>query len=173
MSLFPLTSKSQATHTLSFRSICLVFSSIMATVVIIPGSFATPTLYEPLTQSLARDGVQSQIVDLPSVGRREGKEPATMTDDVNEISSVVEKLLDEDKDVVLLAHSYGGVPATQCLEKLSQKARQAEGKKSGVSKIVYLAGVALPVGGSVMSLLQPPEFLIIEVRSISLSSRPS
>ncbi|KAH7174781.1 Alpha/beta hydrolase fold-1 [Fusarium flagelliforme] len=134
----------------------------MATVVIIPGSFATPTLYEPLTQSLARDGVPSEIVNLPSVGRKEGKEPATMTDDVNEISSVVEKLLDEDKDVVLLAHSYGGVPATQCLEKLSQKARQAEGKKCGVSKIVYLAGVALPVGGSVMSLLQPPEFLIIE-----------
>ena len=145
----------------------------MAVVVIIPGSFASPTLYEPLTQSLSRDGIESRIVDLPSVGRKEGKEPATMTDDVNEISSVVEKLLEDDNDVVLLAHSYGGVPATQCLEKLSRKARQAEGKKGGVSKIVYLAGVALPVGGSVMSLLHPPEFLIIEVSSILPSSQSS
>ncbi|KAM0411149.1 hypothetical protein ACHAPD_010976 [Fusarium lateritium] len=116
----------------------------MATVVIIPGSFASPSLYEPLAQSFARHGIQSEIVDLPSVGRKEGRNPATMSDDVDEIVSVVEKLLDEDREVILLAHSYGGVPATQCLEALSQKARQSQGKKGGVSNIIYLAGVALP-----------------------------
>ncbi|KAL4731855.1 hypothetical protein ACLX1H_000850 [Fusarium chlamydosporum] len=116
----------------------------MVTVVIIPGSFAPPSLYKPLAQSLARDGIQSNIVDLPSVGRREGKEPATMTEDAEEIVSVVERLLDEDKEVILLAHSYGGVPATQSLDKLSRKNRQARGKEGGVLKIIYLAGVALP-----------------------------
>ncbi|CEI62055.1 unnamed protein product [Fusarium venenatum] len=134
----------------------------MATVVIIPGSFASPSLYEPLAQSFARHGIQSEIVDLPSVGRKEGRNPATMSDDVDEIVSVVEKLLDEDREVILLAHSYGGVPATQCLEALSQKARQSQGKKGGVSNIIYLAGVALPVGGSVISLLTAPDYLIIE-----------
>ncbi|KAK6711790.1 hypothetical protein SNK05_006225 [Fusarium graminearum] len=134
----------------------------MATVVIIPGSFAKPTLYERLVQSLARDGIQSEIVDLPSVGRKEGKAPATLSDDVDEIASVVEKILDEDKEVILLAHSYGGVPATQSLETLSQKARQSQGKKSGVTKIVYLAAVALPVGGSVLALLTAQDYLIIE-----------
>ncbi|KAF0639322.1 hypothetical protein NXS19_006691 [Fusarium pseudograminearum] len=134
----------------------------MATVVIIPGSFAKPSLYEHLVQSLARDGIQSEIVDLPSVGRKEGKAPATLSDDVDEIASVVEKILDEDKEVILLAHSYGGIPATQSLETLSQKARQSQGKKSGVTKIVYLAAVALPVGGSVLALLTAPDYLIIE-----------
>ncbi|WXC46481.1 hypothetical protein QX201_006182 [Fusarium graminearum] len=134
----------------------------MATVVIIPGSFAKPTLYERLVQSLARDGIQSEIVDLPSVGRKEGKAPATLSDDVDEIASVVEKILDEDKEVILLAHSYGGVPATQSLETLSQTARQSQGKKSGVTKIVYLAAVALPVGGSVLALLTAQDYLIIE-----------
>ncbi|CAF3501262.1 unnamed protein product [Fusarium graminearum] len=137
----------------------------MATVVIIPGSFAKPTLYERLVQSLARDGIQSEIVDLPSVGRKEGKAPATLSDDVDEIASVVEKILDEDKEVILLAHSYGGVPATQSLETLSQKARQSQGKKSGVTKIVYLAAVALPVGGSVLALLTAQDYLIIEASS--------
>lgn len=140
----------------------------MVTVVIIPGSFAPPSLYKPLAQSLARDGIQSNIVDLPSVGRREGKEPATMTEDAEEIVSVVERLLDEDKEVILLAHSYGGVPATQSLDKLSRKNRQARGKEGGVLKIIYLAGVALPVGGSLMSLLTVPEFLIIEARQTFL-----
>ncbi|QPC59561.1 hypothetical protein HYE67_001792 [Fusarium culmorum] len=137
----------------------------MATVVIIPGSFAKPTLYERLVQSLARDGIQSEIVDLPSVGRKEGKAPATLSDDVDEIASVVEKILDEDKEVILLAHSYGGVPATQSLETLSQKARQSQGKKSGVTKIVYLAAVALPVGGSVLALLTAQDYLVIEASS--------
>ncbi|EKJ69162.1 hypothetical protein FPSE_10658 [Fusarium pseudograminearum CS3096] len=137
----------------------------MATVVIIPGSFAKPSLYEHLVQSLARDGIQSEIVDLPSVGRKEGKAPATLSDDVDEIASVVEKILDEDKEVILLAHSYGGIPATQSLETLSQKARQSQGKKSGVTKIVYLAAVALPVGGSVLALLTAPDYLIIEASS--------
>jgi alpha-beta hydrolase superfamily lysophospholipase len=148
------------THQFKLRSKPSVFT--MATVVIIPGSFAPPSLYEPLSQSFARDGIQSLIVDLPSVGRKDGKNPATMSDDVDEIVSVVEKSLIEDKEVILLAHSYGGVPSTQSLEKLSQKARQSEGKKGGVTKIVYIAGVALPVGGSVMSLLTAPEFLVIE-----------
>ncbi|RGP73106.1 hypothetical protein FLONG3_6421 [Fusarium longipes] len=116
----------------------------MATIVIIPGSFAPPSLYKPLAQSLAQHGLPFEIVDLPSVGRKEGKEPATMSDDVDEIVSVVEKLLNEDKEVALLAHSYGGVPGTQSLEKLSQKARQSEGRTGGVSKIIYIAGVALP-----------------------------
>ncbi|KAF4334620.1 fc receptor [Fusarium beomiforme] len=99
---------------------------------------------------------------LPSVGRREGKPPATLTDDVNEIISVVEKLLDQDQDIILLAHSYSGVPATQCLETLSRKVPEVEGKKGGVSMIIYMAAVALPVGGSVLSLLEAPDFLKIE-----------
>jgi pimeloyl-ACP methyl ester carboxylesterase len=64
-----------------------------------------------------------------------------------------------------LTHSYGGVPATQSLKTLSLKARQAEGKEGGVSKIIYMAAVALPVGGSVLSLLEAPDFLKIEARS--------
>ncbi|KAM0551219.1 hypothetical protein ACHAPJ_008564 [Fusarium lateritium] len=134
----------------------------MTTVVIIPGSFAKPNLYKSLTESLARNDIQSEVVDLPSVGRREGKPPGTMTDDADQIVSTVTKLLDQEKDVVFLMHSYGGVPGTQSLEKLSYKARQAEGKKSGVSKIIYMAAVALPLGGSVLGLLNTPDFLKIE-----------
>ncbi|KAF4949470.1 hypothetical protein FSARC_13454 [Fusarium sarcochroum] len=134
----------------------------MTTVVIIPGSFAKPNLYVSLTKSLARHDIQCEVVDLPSVGRREGKPPGTMADDVNEIVATTTKLLDQDKDVVFLTHSYGGVPGTQSLERLSRKARQAEGKKGGVGKIIYMAAVALPVGGSVLGLLTAPDFLKID-----------
>ncbi|KAF9776280.1 hypothetical protein IL306_005558 [Fusarium sp. DS 682] len=127
-------------------------------------------MYESLSKSLTRNNIPNEIVDLPSVGRREDKPPATVADDVNEIMSVVEKILDQDRDVVLLSHSYGGVPATQCLETLSNKARKAAGKKGGISKIIYMAAIALPVGGSVLSLLEAPDFLNIEENYMALET---
>jgi hypothetical protein len=72
----------------------------MSTAVIVPSSFAAPSMYESLSQSLTRNDIPNEIVDLPSVGRREVK-PATMIDDVNEIVSVVERLVDQGREVVL------------------------------------------------------------------------
>ncbi|KAI6749639.1 hypothetical protein HG530_015053 [Fusarium avenaceum] len=134
----------------------------MATVVVIPGSFAPPSMYDSLVESLSRNGIQSEVVGLPSVGRQQDMLPATMVDDVEEIVSVVEKMLEQDRETVILTHSYAGVPGTQSLEKLSCKTRQAEGKKGGVGKIIYMSAVVLPVGGSVLALLEAPGFLKIE-----------
>ncbi|KAM5345129.1 hypothetical protein ACJ41O_010991 [Fusarium nematophilum] len=110
----------------------------MAVVVIVPGSFAPAKHYSVLTNSLAENGVESVVIDTPSVGRREGLPPQTMSDDVNEIVRAASKLLDEGKDVILMTHSYGGIPGTQSLEKLSRKARSAAGQSGGVDKIIYL-----------------------------------
>lgn len=118
----------------------------MTVLVIVPGSFAPTVLYDDWIADLAKNDVRAVIVDLPSVGPREG--PArTMTDDTNEITRVVEGLLDQGDEVVLLTHSYGGIPASQSLETLSHKARQKQGKK-GVEKIIYMTSVILPVGTS-------------------------
>lgn len=119
----------------------------MTILAIVPGSFAPVVLYDDWVAHLAEHGVRSVVIGLPSVGRSEGKPSKTMTDDVNEITKVVSGLLDSGEDVVLLTHSYGGIPGTQSLETLSQKARQAVGK-SGVKKIIYMTSVVLPVGTS-------------------------
>ncbi|KAF4338936.1 hypothetical protein FBEOM_7112 [Fusarium beomiforme] len=116
------------------------------TVVIIPGSFAPAKHYRVFTESLERHGVDSRVIDTPSVGKRGNLPPATMSDDVEEIANVVSKLLDEGKEVVLMTHSYGGIPGTQCLSKLSRKARDLEGKQGGIDKIIYLASVVLQPG---------------------------
>jgi surfactin synthase thioesterase subunit len=96
----------------------------MATLVIIPGSFASTTSYKTFTDSLSRNVVESEVIDTPSVGRREGG-PKTMSDDAAEITRVASTLLNRGKEVVLMTHSYGGIPGTQSLEKLSRKAREA------------------------------------------------
>lgn len=137
----------------------------MATVVIVPGSFSPPTSYNVFAGKLAQEGIASAIVDLPSVGRREGKPPQTMSDDVSEISRVVSRLADEGKEVILMTHSYGGIPGTQSLETLSHKARSSEGKPGGIKKIVYLTSVILSVGVSNLDTFggSAPDFLTVEV----------
>lgn len=119
----------------------------MATVVIVPGSFFPASGYDNQVASLAAAGITAKVVSLPSVGpRAEGA--ATMTDDVNEIVRVVEPLLDAGTEVVLLTHSYGGIPGTQSMQHISKKSREAAGKAGGVETIIYLTSLILPVGSS-------------------------
>jgi hypothetical protein len=93
-----------------------------------------------------------------------------MSDDADEVVRVVEPLLAAGKKVALLTHSYGGVPGTQSLERLSSKARAARGMTGGVETIVYLTSVVLPTGMSNFDTFgdKIPEFLTVEV-TISFS----
>lgn len=67
--------------------------------------------------------------------------------------------------MILFAHSYGGIPTTQSLERLSQKARSAEGKSGGVKKVVYLTALILQVGSSNFELFggNMPDFVSVSV----------
>ncbi|KAH7310603.1 Alpha/beta hydrolase fold-1 [Stachybotrys elegans] len=147
----------------------------LPTLVIVPGSFGPVSLYADFADTLLRHGVKSKIVDTPSVGRRPGLAPGTMSDDVDEIVRVVAPLLDQGLQVVLLTHSYGGIPGTQSLEKLSRKAREAQGKQGGVEKIVYLSSVVLQVGVCNLDLFGPnlPTFVTLEDDYMHLDAEAS
>jgi pimeloyl-ACP methyl ester carboxylesterase len=65
-----------------------------------------------------------------------------LEDDAKHVRGVVEHLINEEggKEVVVLAHSYGGTVATEALEGLGAK----DGK--GVKRLVFLSAVAPRVG---------------------------
>ncbi|KAH6963087.1 Alpha/beta hydrolase fold-1 [Fusarium avenaceum] len=117
-------------------------------VVIVPGSFAPGKHYNTFTESLEKNGIASRVIETPSVGRKDPLPPQTMSDDAAEITKVVTELFDQGKEVVLMTHSYGGIPGTQCLKDLSRKARKDQGKEGGIDKIIYLASVVLQPGAS-------------------------
>ncbi|KAJ4244205.1 hypothetical protein NW762_014587 [Fusarium torreyae] len=134
------------------------------TLVIVPGSFAPAKLYRGFTESLARHGIDSRVVDTPSVGRQGVLPPQTMSDDADEIIRVVSRLIGQGKEVVLMAHSYGGIPATQSLGKLSQKVREAQGKEGGIRKIIYVASILLQAGTANLDAFGSnlPDYLTVE-----------
>jgi hypothetical protein len=54
-----------------------------------------------------------------------------MFDDATFIAKETEKLADHGKDMILVVHSYGGVPITESAKGLGKQERQEARKKGG------------------------------------------
>ncbi|OKP01369.1 hypothetical protein PENSUB_7359 [Penicillium subrubescens] len=100
-------------------------------ILIVPGGFTLPELYSDVITHVASKGYPIEALHLPSVGYKTSV-PGTMQDDAAFIASEISKHADEGKDVVLIAHSYGGLPATESAKELSKADRQRQGKSGGL-----------------------------------------
>ena len=106
----------------------------VSSVLIVPGAWHKPDHYRPLIDALADFDVH--ILTLTS----SGDEPAELRDmyaDADAIARAVATF----ESVVVIAHSYGGVPTTQALT-----------KARNVARIIYLASFPLEAGESLVSL---------------------
>lgn len=126
-------------------------------ILLIPGSFGVPEFYDNVVEAVAAANVQIKGLHLPSVGTapdtgRDGA-PSTMYDDAAFIAEEITKLADGGKEVVLVAHSYGGIPATECARGLARRERQQNGKPGGLVRIAYLTALVPDVGKSAMDIL--------------------
>jgi hypothetical protein len=134
------------------------------TIVIIPGSFSPASLYSPIIDQLSNYGYEAVSIDLPSIGRFQKPHPATMNEDAAHIQSVITTIADQGKDVMLVMHSYGGIPGTESTKGLSKVERQASGKRGGITRLFYMSAMILPVGLSLTDMTGPlPDHVIVKV----------
>jgi len=125
-------------------------------ILLIPGSFGLPEFYDPVVNAVAAKGYDIRTLHPPSVGLKTGPregEPPTMYDDAAFISKETEKLADEGKNVILIAHSYGGVPVTESTKGLGKEERQMQGKKGGIVNLAYMTALVPAVGTSASVVL--------------------
>ena len=120
------------------------------TIVIVPGAWCRPGLYDPLASRLQQAGYKIRIVDLPSNGDAPFFAPDWQPD-IRLISSTVESYADEGDTIIVVAHSAGGASTTEAVRGLSVEDRKAEGKPGGIERLVYLAAFAPEVGVSPMT----------------------
>jgi pimeloyl-ACP methyl ester carboxylesterase len=104
-------------------------------------------------------------VDLPSVGGPTDQAAATMADDAVAVQQVVSKLADQGRDIVLVSHSYGGIPATEGAHGLSRKDREASGKKGGITGLVYVTALLVGPGQSLGDVMGSaiPDYVQVNV----------
>lgn len=138
-------------------------------IVIVPGSFSPASFYRDVVDALQSHGYEALVETLQSSARSplRNEQAATMEEDAEFFHGIVEKLADQGKDVVIMTHSYGGVPGTECSKGLSKKERSAAGKSGGVTRFVYVTSVVPVPGKSLKDLMGDlvPSFINVEVRS--------
>ncbi|KAH4405957.1 hypothetical protein HBH70_136710 [Parastagonospora nodorum] len=105
-------------------------------ILIVPGSFAPPSIYKDIVEHLRKAGFQAVALRTPSTLKRMPLPPATMSDDASAIKGAVEAVIAQGKEVVVVCHSYGGTPTTQALAGLK------------VKRIVYLTAIVPKLGQS-------------------------
>jgi pimeloyl-ACP methyl ester carboxylesterase len=117
------------------------------TLLLVHGAWHGPWCWEQLIPELDRLGLTSATVALPSVGTDAGM-LGGVADDAAAIEAAVESI---GRHVVVVAHSYGGVPTTQAMF----------GPK--VKHIIYLGAFMPDAGQSLVDLLPPgplPPFVV-------------
>ena len=99
----------------------------------------------------------------------------SMYKDAEFLAGEVEKLADQGKDVILVGHSYAGLPMTECTKGLSKGERTSQGKSGGIVHLAYIAALVPAVGHSAFALLDTTSDetraqLSVDVRCAPLSS---
>ena len=115
------------------------------TFVLVPGAWHKPDIYSSVMDSLNAHGYPTVGQPLPSAGAM----PPNMTfdEDVNAIRRCLTKLVEtEEKEVILVVHSYTGMPGAEAPKSLGKKERQERGLKGGIVRLVFIMAFAMPEG---------------------------
>lgn len=115
------------------------------------GAWVTPKVFDPLRARLAVLGFSSECLPHPSIGAEPPSK--TLADDVASLRDLLTTLADKGKDVIVVAHSYGGVVASAAVEGLDKSTRGTADKLGGIVKIIYVSAFALDKGQSLLGIL--------------------
>lgn len=119
--------------------------------VLAPGAWHTPDCYQLIQDRLHAQKYETRAVAYPSVGA----EPPNkgLFDDAAAVRAEIQTLADQGRQVIVVVHSYGGLVGAEAVKGLGYTQRKAEGKKGGVTLLVYLAAFVTPKGMSITKML--------------------
>ncbi len=132
------------------------------TIIIIPGAWHTPTHYTKLITALTAQiqNVTAFAISLPSLNSRPPLPlPKSWKEDADAVRAAIIGELDAGRDVIALAHSYGGVVMGEAVKGLGKGNRVEDGlgtrRQSGVVGLVYMCAMALPRGQTHVGQMVP------------------
>lgn len=110
-------------------------------IILVPGAFGTPESFGPLLPHLREAGYHTHPGPYASSNPTDPS-AATCANDIGSLrNGVLLPLLDKlQKDVVILAHSYGAIVASGAAKGLDKATRAGNGQSHGVIGLIYVAG---------------------------------
>ncbi|GKT42545.1 uncharacterized protein ColSpa_02726 [Colletotrichum spaethianum] len=130
-------------------------------IILAHGGFHQPSCFD-LAKARLEDAGFSPVIAVrhPSVGY---DTKITVDDDARNIQAELAPYLEQGKEFLAIAHSYGGTPLTIAARGHSVAERSSQGKNGGIRTLVYLtANVPAKAGDSALSVL-PPGIDIVDV----------
>jgi pimeloyl-ACP methyl ester carboxylesterase len=127
-------------------------------IVLVHGAWHHSSTFNTLRAILTSHGFDSTAIDLPSTGAQTPHSDASQ--DTAVIRAVLSKLIvDKNQEVILLLHSYAGVPGSDACEGLLKADRSKESKAGGVLHVIYLASLLVPAGSTLFEFIDPPTWI--------------
>ncbi|PYH89982.1 alpha/beta-hydrolase [Aspergillus ellipticus CBS 707.79] len=105
----------------------------LPTILFVPGAWHSPECLRKVVDRLEGVGSETDPVHLLSTGP--AQHLLDFTADVAHIRGHIQRLVNADKNVVVVAQSYGGVPSNEAIEGLAWATRQGNGQDGGVIHI--------------------------------------
>ncbi|KAF4951169.1 hypothetical protein FGADI_7659 [Fusarium gaditjirri] len=82
-------------------------------VIFVPGAWHPASVFKAVGDLLEQSGINVDYVDLPSVGA--DPPAADFTPDVKAIQQAISQAVSKHQKVILVAHSYGGIPSAEAI----------------------------------------------------------
>ncbi|KAI2619292.1 Alpha/Beta hydrolase protein [Hypoxylon sp. NC1633] len=129
-------------------------------ILFIHGAWHVPLHYRHLIDALRSRGLTVLAPTLLTTGYGDSVDGKTHLDDAVHIRQFLLPYLEQGRKVVVVAHSYGGIVATEVAGGLTLKERRSRGQKGGIISVVYIAALlepsdALPPPGQAMPPFPP------------------
>jgi len=143
------------------------------TILFVHGSWHTPRHFRRVRDVFETHGYETVCPRLPSIGQ---PPPSGPNQDGACVRDELRRLIEgEGKEVVVVAHSYGGVAAQQGADaEFMRKLRAGRGLSGGVVHMLYLSGFLLRMGESLASARaeQPMKRILTDGDGMSVVSNP-
>ncbi|KAJ5881606.1 alpha/beta-hydrolase [Penicillium soppii] len=121
--------------------------------VCIPGSWHKPTCYDKVTKLLEEQhGFKSVRVTLPSTS---GNPAATFKDDLDAAREIISKEINNGHDVVVVAHSYGGVVGNSAIKGFTLKDVKSQTQLSTTGHVIGIILIASGFTLTGLSFMDP------------------
>ncbi|PYH28366.1 alpha/beta hydrolase [Aspergillus neoniger CBS 115656] len=147
-------------------------SANLPIIVIVPGAFGTPEGFDKLLPYLTEAGYTTHPGSYPSCNPSDPTQVSSSQDIAHLRNNVLLPLLNENgKDVVIIAHSYGGVVAGGAAKELAKETRAAQGQSTGVVGLIYVVGNITLEGESLLQAVGGayPPFIKVDKPSQGLA----
>jgi alpha-beta hydrolase superfamily lysophospholipase len=126
-------------------------------ILIIHGAYFQPSAWEPFITRLADRNFTVECPPLPSCSSSPSQHPTgTLQDDVDVIRGAAQKIIDAGYKLTVLAHSYGGIVASEAITSELYATNTPSG--AGVTSLILLSAFLIQPGHSLPGLFKKYSF---------------